>query len=145
MPVVRVLFSAAFALAGLYLLRVIGALWKRQRDYRKRGLLADGEIVGFEERSPSDYASRGHTYAPKVRFRTRDGAPVEFTSDRALRPNPYTVGQTLRVRYLPEDPLGADVDEVRSGWMMLIILTFMSLVALTIAVLPFVLPPAATR
>jgi hypothetical protein len=49
------------------------------------------------------------------------------------------------VRYLPEDPNGADLESVASGWFALVVVLVMAAVALTIATLPFILPPPAPR
>jgi hypothetical protein len=80
-----------------------------------------------------------------VTFTTASGESVEFTSSRSERPNPYTVGQRVAVRYLPEDASNADLESVASGWMPLIVVLVMAAVALTISALPFILPPATPR
>ena len=137
----RILFSMAFAGAGLYLLRVLAITFVRQRELRRHGIVTDGEVIRFETTSTTDAPVRGPYYAPVVRFAMPGGAPIEFTSSQSVRPNPYVVGQTLRVRYLPNDPLGADVDGVASGWGRIVLIAIMSAVALTIASLPLILPP----
>ena len=84
-------------------------------------------------------------FAPLVTFATASGEAIEFKSSRSERPNPYTVGQRVAVRYLPEDPNSADLESVASGWMPLVIVLVMTVVAFTVARLPFILPPPAPR
>jgi hypothetical protein len=37
-------------------------------------------------------------------FTAANSQSIEFKSSRSERPNPYTIGQQVAVRYLPEDP-----------------------------------------
>lgn len=138
-------FSLAFGIAGLYLVSVFIRLIIRRRDWKKRAVSAEGTIVGFAEESMSGDRAGYPLYAPIVTFTAPNGESIEFKSSRAERPNPYTAGQKVAVRYLPEDPDGADLESVASGWMSLIIVIVMAIVALTISTLPFILPPPAPR
>jgi hypothetical protein len=138
-------FSLLFGLTGLYLVSVAVRLIIRQRDWKRRAVGAEGTIVGFEEESPSGQRAGYPLFAPLVTFTAPNGEPIEFKSSRSERPNPYTVGQKVAVRYLPEDPDGADLESVASGWMSLIVVIVMTVVALTVASLPFILPPPAPR
>ena len=138
-------FSLLFGLVGLYLVSVAIRLIVRMRDWKARAIRAEGTIVGFEEvRMTGDRA--GHpTFAPIITFTAAGSESIQFTSARSERPNPYTVGQRVAVRYLPEDPSSADLESVASGWMSLIVVLVMAAVTLTIATLPFILPPPAPR
>lgn len=138
-------FSLAFGLTGLYLVSVAIRLIVRQRDWKLRAVRAEGTIVGFEEESPTGQRAGHPLFAPLVTFTAANGESIEFKSSRSERPNPYTVGQKVAVRYLPEDPDGADLESVASGWMSLIVVLVMAVVALTISALPFILPPPAPR
>jgi hypothetical protein len=138
-------FSLAFGLAGLYLVSVAIRLIIRQRDWKLRSVGAEGTIIGFAEESPTGDRAGYPLFAPLVTFTTASGESVEFTSSRSERPNPYTVGQRVAVRYLPEDASNADLESVASGWMPLIVVLVMAAVALTISALPFILPPATPR
>ena len=137
----RILFGLAFGIAGLYLLRVLALTFLQQRALRRDGIVTDGEVLRFETTSTTDAPVRGPYYAPVVRFKTADGAPIEFTSSQSVRPNPYAVGQQLRVRYLPSNPLGADVDGVASGWGRIVLIAFATIVCFIVASLPALLPP----
>jgi hypothetical protein len=102
-------------------------------------------ITGFAEETPTGDRAGYPLVAPFVTFTTANGESIEFKSSRSERPNPYTVGQRVAVRYLPEDPNGADLESVASGWFALVVVLVMAAVALTIATLPFILPPPAPR
>ena len=138
-------FSLAFGITGLYLVSVAIRLIIRQRDWKKRAVRAEGTIVGFAEETPTGDRAGHPLFAPFVTFTAASGESIEFKSSRSERPNPYTIGQRVAVRYLPEDPNGADLEAVASGWFALIVVLVMAAVALTIAALPFILPPPAPR
>jgi hypothetical protein len=137
-------FSLLFGLTGLYLVSVAIRLIIRMHDWKARAVRAEGTIVGFDEETSGQRAGYP-LFAPLVTFTAANGESIQFTSSRAERPNPYTVGQRVAVRYLPEDPGSADLESVAAGWMSLIVVFIMSVVALTIATLPFILPPPTPR
>jgi hypothetical protein len=140
----RMGFSLLFGLTGLYLVTVAIRLIIRMRDWKARAVRAEGTIVGFEEETSGQRA--GHPlFAPLVTFTAANGESIQFKSARSERPNPYTVGQRVAVRYLPEDPNSADLESVASGWLSLTVVIIMAAVALTIATLPFILPPPTPR
>jgi len=141
----RIGFSAAFALTGLYLLRVARVVFLAKREMRRRGITVEGQIVGFEVTSPSGDPAYRKVFAPIVKFRTAEGVPVQFTSAIARRPNPYVEGQRVPVRYLPEDPSGADLEAASRSWATFVILIVMMIVAFTVASLPILLKPPAPR
>jgi hypothetical protein len=138
-------FSLLFGLTALYLVSVAIRLIIRQRDWKRRAVRAEGTIVGFEEERLSGQGASRPLFAPLVTFTAASGESIEFKSSRSERPNPYTVGQQVAVRYLPEDPYSADLESVASGWLTLTVVLVMTVVAFTIASLPFILPPPAPR
>jgi hypothetical protein len=138
-------FSLLFGLAGFYLLTVAIRLIIRQRNWKKRAVGAEGTIVGFEEERLSGQGARSPLLAPLVTFTAPNGESIEFKSSRSERPNPYTVGQRVAVRYLPEDPYNAELESVGAGWLSLVVVLVMMVVALTVASLPFILPPPTPR
>jgi hypothetical protein len=138
-------FSLLFGLTGLYLVSAAIRLIIRMRDWKARALRAEGTIVGFEEERLSGQRAGHPLFAPLVTFTTASGQSIEFKSSRSERPNPYTVGQQVAVRYLPDDPNAADLESVAAGWMSLVVVIVMAVVALTIATLPFILPPPTPR
>jgi hypothetical protein len=135
-------FSLPFAAMGLYLVIVAARLFVQRRDWKLRAIAAEGTIVAFEHKSPSGSGADRPYIAPVVTFTTPSGE-IRFTSATATRPNPYSVGQRVAVRYLPEDPEGADLESSASSWMSLVVVLILAIVALTVATLPFVLAPPA--
>ncbi|MCU1347565.1 MAG: hypothetical protein JWO56_595 [Acidobacteria bacterium] len=144
MLLLRILFSLLFGAVGLYLARVAGRVLLRLVELQQRGIVTEGEIVGFQEEIPTGERA-GHTfYAPIITFMTKEGHPIRFTSSTSLRQNPYTAGQRVAIRYLPEDPMGADIESTIGRWWPFVALVVMMLVAFTIAALPIILPPPAS-
>jgi len=141
----RLGFSLLFGIAGLYLVIVAIRLIIRMRDWKRRAVRAEGTIVGFEEERFSGDRAGHPLFAPLVMFTAASGQSIEFKSSRSERPNPYTVGQRVAVRYLPEDPNSADLESVGAGWMTLTVVLIMTVVAFTVASLPFILPPPTPR
>jgi uncharacterized protein DUF3592 len=136
---VRFLFSGAFAVAGIYLLRAVFLIARRRRDVMERGIVTDGEIIAFESKVQTRDTVR--VEAPVVNFITRDGARLQFTSSLWQHPNPYTAGQHVPVRYLPDDPKSADLAAVTEEWWPMLALVAAAVVVLVIATLPFLLAP----
>jgi hypothetical protein len=141
----RILFGLAFAAAGLWVARVSVIAFLARRRWREEGVVVDGEIVGFEERADTDIRDRRPLFAPIVSFKTAEGVPIRFVSARAERPNPYTVGQKVPVRYKRLTPAEADLDAVTSGLFVVVATAVMAIVFLGISLLPIFLPPPTPR
>jgi hypothetical protein len=141
----RVGFSALFGAAGLWALSMTRAVLAARRRWARDGIVADGTVVAFATRKSTSHPGYRDLYAPVVKFTTRDGAPIRFTSSRAERPNPYVVGQAVRVRYLARDPKGADLDSVTSSWFIPFALAVMAVACLLVASLPWLLGPPSPR
>ncbi len=138
-------FSLLFAAVGVYMSRAARRVFLLQREWGKKGIVALGEIVGFESKSPTNEPARRKFFAPVVTFTAQNGDSIRFTSATSLRPNPYVVGQRVTVRYLSDDPDTADLESVTSSWWPFIALLVLILVAFTIAALPFLLGPPVPR
>lgn len=141
----RILFGLAFGGAGLWLARVCVIAIRARQSWKEEGVVVDGEIVGFEERKDTDIAERRPLFAPIVTFQTREGAPMRFTSSVAQRPNPYTVGQKIAVRYKRLTPAVADLDSAAKSLMVVVVTGVMAIVFLGISLLPIFLEPPAPR
>ncbi|HQN13309.1 MAG TPA: DUF3592 domain-containing protein, partial [Quisquiliibacterium sp.] len=80
------------------------------------GQTAQGVLVGFETVQSRDAEGRGRaTPAPRVRFVSADGRTVEFTGlggNLAGQPP----GSAVPVRYRPDDPHGAIIDNFQERW-----------------------------
>ena len=137
----RIGFSLLFGFAGLYLVNVARRLWLRHRDWQVKGVDVEGKIVGFEERTATGDRVGYPTFAPIVRFHTKEGAGMTFTSSMSSRPNPYVAGQTVAVKYMRDDPNDAELASAASSWWTFIIVIIFIVVVFTVASLPIILPP----
>lgn len=134
-------FSLPFAAMGVYMSLLARRVFLKRLEWRRRGILAEGEIVDFKSETPTNEPAGHPLFAPVIAFTTQNGETIRFTSARSLRPNPYVVGQRVRVRYLSDDPDGADLEAVAGAWWPLAALSVLIAVAFTVAALPFILPP----
>jgi hypothetical protein len=134
----RIAFSAAFALFGLNMLLTLVKVLRRQRELRQRGVIAEGDVIAYQSKSTT--GGRGRTYyAPVVRFALRDGGRVQVTGSTYLQDKRYGIGQRVTMRYLPEEPDRADLDSETNSWFVPIALVVAIVVCFTVASLPFVL------
>jgi uncharacterized protein DUF3592 len=83
----------------------------------KAGISAQGTVVGAEKRinTPGIWAwpitfVQNTRYHERVRFTTRDGHTVVFTSALGSPDSDVELGRPVPVRYRPEDPEQAQVD-----------------------------------
>ena len=141
----RILFGLAFAAAGLWVARISALAFGARRRWKTEGVVADGEILGFEERRDTDPQDHRPLFAPIVQFRPGGGSPIRFVSSQAQRPNPYTVGQIVPVRYMPLEPAKADLDSAAGSLLVPLATAVMAIVFLAIALLPVLLPAPTPR
>ncbi len=134
--------SLVFGGAGIYMLWLTVLLARRRLQWRRDGVVVDGEIVGLKERRPRGQWNEDQpTFAPVVGFRRENGELSRFTSSESSSRSPYRVGQKVRVRYLPSDPKSVDLDGVTRSWMPLVVVMTLAAMCLVGATLPFVLTP----
>lgn len=88
----------------------------RTRGLLKTGAQAEGTVVGAEERTKIERDHVVTSYFPQVRFTTPEGRQVGFTSSLGSAAKPE-LGDRLRVRYRPDDPGQAEVDQAAT-WML---------------------------
>jgi hypothetical protein len=143
--VLRILFGLAFAAAGLWCARTAVLAWKRREEWKRGGVVVSGEVVGFEERSSNDATDRRPLFAPVVTFRTAEGHAGRFTSSQSVRPNPYTIGQQLPVRYMALNPSDADLDSATGSLLTFLALVTFAVVFLAVSLLPILMPMPARR
>ncbi|HEY6051657.1 MAG TPA: DUF3592 domain-containing protein, partial [Thermoanaerobaculia bacterium] len=141
----RILFGLLFAGAALWCARTAVLAWRRREDWKRGGIVVSGEVVGFEERNSNDASDRRPLFAPIVTFKTAEGRPGRFTSSQAVRPNPYTIGQSLPVRYIASNPSDADLDSVSGSLLTFGALVTFAIVFLAVALLPIFLPMPVRR
>lgn len=107
------LFIGIFLLVGLGLLGGSAYLTYDTRRALSVGVRADGEVTDLYENRDSD---GDITYRPRVRFRTREGDSVEFTSSVGSHPAAFGVGETVAVIYNPASPDDARIDSFFQLW-----------------------------
>ena len=98
---------------------------RQERAFRAGALTTDARVVSVVGRGPV------------VRFVTAAGDHVDVTV-LARRPSSYTVGQTVRVYYHPDNPSFAGLDDPASRW-------FVTTASGTLAVMAILLGIYVTR
>lgn len=110
--IVANLFFAAFCLWGVF-----AALTAYRLE--TTGMVTQGQIIRLEENSSTDGGCC--TYSPVVEFEA-GGQTYNFESDNASYPPEYEVGESVNVRYDPNDPNTAQIDRYTERWLMPILL-----------------------
>lgn len=121
-----------FGLSALALLG--GAVWAYFSQQRKleRRVAAAGTVVELTTRATT--SGRASIICPVVEFTATSGEKIRFTSDFGSRPAGHKVGQSVNVRYDPDDPQKAEIDSAMNLWLIPLILVFMGVVACCLAV-----------
>jgi hypothetical protein len=114
-----------------------GAVWTyfKQKSQMESRVATTGTVVELVLRSTSP--GRTGIYCPVVEFNAPPGQTIRFTSDFGSRPAGHRVGQSVNVRYDPNDPQKAEIESGMTTWLVPLILVFMGLIAccLTVAFL----------
>jgi len=138
-------FSIAFGATSAYLAAAASRLFAGQRDWIKRGVTVDGTVLEVKQVDTVQGSVRRKLYAPVVAFTPTAGQRSQFTSALSSEDrNRYTVGQVVKVRYLPDDPSAVDLDSLTSMWWPFLALVLATIVCAVIAALPFILTPPAS-
>lgn len=116
-----------FSIAALALLG--WAVWAffRQREKNMKGITTTGTVMELT-REVMNPGSPG-VYCPIVEFSLPSGEKITFTSSYGTRPASHKIGQSVTVRYDPDNPQSADIDSTVSFWLFPGILTFMGVLA----------------
>ena len=104
--------STLFALVGGAMLLFAGRQFARRRAFVRHSAVASGTIVGLTENREREEIS----YFPKVRFQTASGREVTFESGMGSSPEAGRIGDTVAVRYRPDQPEAAEIDSFMSLW-----------------------------
>jgi hypothetical protein len=126
------LMGLCFVISALGLLG--GAVWayfNQQRKMESR-VAAVGTVVDLTTQITA--SGRASMICPVVEFIAPSGEKIRFTSDFGSRPAGHKVGQSVNVRYDPDDPQKAEIDSAMNLWLVPLILVFMGLVACCLAV-----------
>jgi hypothetical protein len=134
-------------LAGKYVFVPLGVLllaWAAYKYLDTRAWLARSveatgsviEMVRVRDRETGDVS-----FAPLVRFQTRDGKTVEFQSTFRSNPPAYSTGQNVTVLYDPAEPNAAAVSGLFSIWGFSIILALVGIVFLVVGIAAAIVAP----
>ncbi len=132
-----IIVSLCAGLLGVVLLGAAAWTFYKQRDKAMSGVRATGKVIDLT-REITTPGSTG-VYYPVVEFTLPSGETITFTSDYGTRPASHKVGQSVTVRYDPDDPQKAEVDSALSIWLVPGILAFIGAIVccLSVLLLPF--------
>ena len=95
---------------------------------------AVGTVAGYASARNSD---GGAMYLPVLEFTTAGGKIVRVTSTVASNPPAYKIGEKTDVLFLKRNPQAARINSFSEMWLVTFILTIISFVCLTVAILIF--------
>ena len=89
-----------------------GRQFARRRAFMRNSATASGTIVALTENRERDEIS----YFPRVKFKTPSGREVTFESETGSTADAGRIGDTVTVRYRPDQPYVAEIDSFMSLW-----------------------------
>jgi type II secretory pathway pseudopilin PulG len=106
-----------FALVGIVLLAIGVTVFMRTRKFLATAVGAQGTVIAMVERERRDSKTKEihRTWSPQVRFAVGEKT-YDFTSSVSSSPPRYQEGQTIDVKYDPQDPNNAKVASGSSYW-----------------------------
>ena len=126
-PVVGKLRVVALIFGAFAALGLAGAAWNVPSTFRlSAGEHAEGTVVAFKRLGRSSHLV--------VRYADPDGRSVEFMS-KVSRPGDVRVGDSVPVKYDPQDPSLAEVDSFSTIWGRVVVPAVLGLVFGAMAVL----------
>jgi uncharacterized membrane protein len=102
------ILAVVFLSIGLVFALVVGISTAVVAESISGDRYADGTIVDL------DY--NGRSYSPVVEFSVPSGAPIRFTSSIGSNPPSAQVGEHVGVRYTPNNPQDAVIDQYWQIW-----------------------------
>jgi hypothetical protein len=104
--------GSIFALTGGAMLVAAGRQFTRRRAFVQQSTLAAGTIIALTENREGDEVS----YFPIVKFQTSSGREVTFQSEMGSSSEAGRIGDTVEVRYRPDQPDVAEIEAFMSLW-----------------------------
>lgn len=106
---------AIFGLVGLLSLYAAWRMAINTRAFQRTAAHASGVVTTLkEEISRKKDGSTSRAFYPTIEFQTPDGKNATFSSDTAVDPNEYPVGEPIKVLYNPVNPQQARLDSFGS-------------------------------
>ena len=109
------LLGTVVLIVGIGLAVITVVVERHQEKIFAGAVHTTGTVVALLPRGGSD---NSRTYAPVVRYRTKDGMSVDFTASTASNSKAHNVGDVVRVVYTPLNPGQADIDSWTSRWLL---------------------------
>jgi hypothetical protein len=104
--------SIVFAVGGAAMLALGRRQYTRRRAFVHGSTVVTGTIVGLTENRDHDAIS----YFPTVRFQAASGSSITFQSEMGSSTDDNKIGDTVTVRYRPEQPHVAEIDAFMPLW-----------------------------
>ena len=135
----RLLFALFFGAAAAFLMWATRQAITRRGLWMTNGVVVNGEVVGFKEEPRAATRAGRVPVAPIIAYRTGAGVePRRFTSAEAHFPNPFVLGQQVRVRYMTDEGRPAELDEVARSWRFILAVGALATACLIVALIPLV-------
>lgn len=104
--------SSIFVLVGAVMLTAAAREFSRRRVFLRNSSTAAGTIVALTENRDGDEVS----YFPKVAFRPPSGHTVTFQSGMGSSTEARGIGDSVTVRFRPDQPHIAEIDAFMPMW-----------------------------
>lgn len=108
------LFGYIFAAIGTIMLALAVTVLVYQQAAFADAIFVEGTVIGQDRRSSSGSA-------PVVQFRDESGQYHRFESSVSSSPPRYAVGDAVTVKYPPNEPQGAAIDDFLSNYLVALI------------------------
>jgi hypothetical protein len=125
------LFVLIFGGVGLLMGLIAGGMIVHTQSWLGRTVAVAGRVTELAGGGGTGRSAR--SYYPVVAFTTQDGRKIEFRSNMGSNPPAFSVGEAVRVRYLPDDPDSAGIEAFFSLWFLPLMFGGMGVIFLLVA------------
>lgn len=101
-----------FAIIGFGMMVGSFFLYQNTATFLENAITAQGVVIDLVRSRSSDST----TYAPTIRFKSKQGTTIEFTSSTSSNPPSYSRGEKVEVLYEPIQPHSAKINSFFSVW-----------------------------
>lgn len=122
--------SSIFALVGAAMLVAAVKQFTRKRAFLRNSAIASGIVIALTENRERDEIS----YFPKVKFQTPSGLDITFQSAMGSSSEAKRIGDSVAVRYRPDQPHVAEIDAFMPLWGLTLLLSALGVVFLFVGV-----------
>jgi hypothetical protein len=122
--------SSIFALVGAAMLVAAVRQFTRTRAFLRNSAVASGIVIALTENRERDEIS----YFPKVKFQTPSGRDITFQSAMGSSSEAKSIGDSVAVRYRPDQPHVAEIDAFMPLWGLTLLFSALGVVFLFVGV-----------